>query len=242
VRVPPAPQLLQAWERGIDQPLYERAVILLAAALPESTLDDPAAWSLGKRDARLLTLRETLFGSQLVSVVDCPRCDTRLELNFTTADVRMPFAEQASLPIRVEASDGEYVIGLHAPNTFDLRLIASQPDREMLLNRCLSNVQRNSVPVPADQLPSEVIATIVRRFGEIDPQADVRLALRCFACGHEWLATYDIVSFLWLEIEAWAERMLREVHLLASAYGWSESDILAMDPRRRQRYLEMVVG
>jgi hypothetical protein len=33
---------------------------------------------------------------------------------------------------------------------------------------------------------------------------------------------------------------VREVHLLASAYGWRESDILAMTPWRRQLYLELV--
>jgi hypothetical protein len=29
------------------------------------------------------------------------------------------------------------------------------------------------------------------------------------------------------------------VHLLASAYGWSEGDILSMSPVRRQFYLEI---
>jgi hypothetical protein len=49
-----------------------------------------------------------------------------------------------------------------------------------------------------------------------------------------------VVSFFWMEVESWAYRILRQVHALASAYGWSEGDILAMSPWRRQFYLEMV--
>ena len=47
------------------------------------------------------------------------------------------------------------------------------------------------------------------------------------------------MSFLWTEIEAWAWRMLSDVHTLARAYGWGERDILALSPTRRQFYLEM---
>ena len=55
-----------------------------------------------------------------------------------------------------------------------------------------------------------------------------------------WRAVFDIVTFFWSEIEAWACRILREVHILASAYGWCERDILALTSARRQFYLEMV--
>jgi hypothetical protein len=34
--------------------------------------------------------------------------------------------------------------------------------------------------------------------------------------------------------------MVREVHRMASAYGWREADILAMSAFRRQRYLELI--
>jgi hypothetical protein len=51
---------------------------------------------------------------------------------------------------------------------------------------------------------------------------------------------FDIASYFWDEINAWANRILREVHILASRYGWSERDILALSPWRRQFYLDMV--
>jgi hypothetical protein len=32
------------------------------------------------------------------------------------------------------------------------------------------------------------------------------------------------------------------VHLLARAYGWRETDILALSARRRQSYIELIEG
>ncbi len=49
----------------------------------------------------------------------------------------------------------------------------------------------------------------------------------------------DIGRFLWREVSVAARRMLAEVHLLASAYGWAERDILALCPVRRAAYLEL---
>jgi hypothetical protein len=75
---------------------------------------------------------------------------------------------------------------------------------------------------------------------ELDPQGDVQIALNCTQCSHRWDAPLDIASFVWSEIHAWVVRLLNEVHALALAYGWRESDILAMSPWRRQAYLELI--
>ena len=39
-----------------------------------------------------------------------------------------------------------------------------------------------------------------------------------------------------------AGALLHEVHRLASAYGWSEAQILALSPARRAQYLALVEG
>jgi len=75
---------------------------------------------------------------------------------------------------------------------------------------------------------------------QADPQADVQIALCCPACEHKWQEAFDILSFLWEEIDAWVYRTLNDVHVLASAYGWSESEILAMSAWKRQAYLDLV--
>jgi hypothetical protein len=66
-----ASELLNVWERGFIQPPIYRALTLLAVAC-EASPETLAKLSIGDRDARLLTLREWTFGSQLVGLVNCP--------------------------------------------------------------------------------------------------------------------------------------------------------------------------
>ncbi len=77
---------------------------------------------------------------------------------------------------------------------------------------------------------------------EADPGAELLLELLCPACGHAWDEALDVASFFWAELDVQARRLLREVHVLARAYAWREADILALSPRRRRLYLEMVTA
>jgi len=74
----------------------------------------------------------------------------------------------------------------------------------------------------------------------LDPNADLALAVHCPDCGGASGAQLDAGILLWDEIDARARTLLAEVHALASAYGWSEGAILALDPARRASYLALV--
>lgn len=112
-----------------------------------------------------------------------------------------------------------------------------------LLDRCVidaRHITNCGESVRASELPQEVAEAVADRMAIADPQAEIELAVDCSACNHNWLAPFDIESFFWSEIDAWARQILSEVHVLASSYGWRETDILNMSARRRQFYLEMV--
>jgi hypothetical protein len=111
-----------------------------------------------------------------------------------------------------------------------------------LLDRCVLEARLEDRQVDAKELSSEVTSAIARRMGEVDPQADVQLDLNCPGCGRRWQALLDIENFFWTELNAWASKILSEVHVLASAYGWPETDILNLNPLRRQYYLDLVTG
>ncbi len=81
---------------------------------------------------------------------------------------------------------------------------------------------------------------VAARLAEADPGARIDLAVDCPGCGAAWSAPFDIVSFLWAEVDACARRLVGDVHALASAYGWTEDDVLALSPARREAYLELV--
>jgi hypothetical protein len=115
-----------------------------------------------------------------------------------------------------------------------------EANRGQLLQRCVRAARRAGLEVPVAELPIAVGTAIAPRMAEADPPADVQLALACPQCAHAWEASFDIVSYFWAEIQAWAGRLVREVHSLASAYGWGETEILALSPWRRQAYLELI--
>lgn len=242
-------ELLNVWDTGWDKSPAERALALLVAACPDETSNALAHLSVGERDSRLLTLREYTFGPQLNALTACPNCGERLELALQVSDLRpdTPGAEggrTANEPLRVKIES--YVVSFRLPDSTDLLAASKASDtdqaRQVLLDRCLVSIEHDGGAVSVDQLPPNVLQDIVERMAQADPQADVQLSLSCPTCYHQWQETFDIVAFFWAEIDAWARRMLREVHMLAQAYGWRELDILALSPRRRQYYLDLVSG
>jgi len=248
MQTPTASELLSVWERGRAQPVTTQALMLLEAASPEVQREELAKLSVGRRDARLLALREALFGSRLTALTACPQCGQQFELNMEAADIRAETDQVAPEMLTVRSAN--YVAHLRLPNTEDLVAIAECMDKptetgavRALLTRCLVELRRNGRKQklrPLQSMPQALIDVVAAEMERADPQANVQLDLQCGDCGHRWLSTFDIVMFLWIEIDHWAKQILGEVCTLASAFGWREADILAMSAYRRQLYLEML--
>lgn len=238
----PAAELLNIWDRGMPHGPFRRALDLLASAFPELDYEELAREPIGMRDLRLLALREELFGPVIAGTASCPECGELLDLNFQVNDMRVPHAGISPGELAVEMEG--YHISFRLPGTVDL---ASAPDgegiaglRAHLLGCCLREAVRDGQPVDTAEVPDAVIDNVLEMMREADPQADLQIEVRCPACSHGWELIFDIASFLWSEIDAWAWRIMREIHALARSYGWSEPEILALSPRRRRIYLAMV--
>ena len=239
------------WEWGRAQTPPQRALRMLAAVDPGASEEALAELSIGQRDAKLLALRERLFGPDLSCLATCPVCDQPVDLSFRVDDIRWAtISESSPYPAAGQEGDEElsvsmagYEVQFRLPNSRDLAAVAvdeaEAEARQHLLRRCIVFAERDGEAKTVDALPGDVLAAVVERMAEADPQSDVQLSITCPECAHVWQATFDIVSYLWAEIDAWAQRTLHEVHTLASTYAWPEVDILAMSPRRRQLYLEM---
>lgn len=259
-----AASLLAVWEKGACLPPIRRALHLLATGWPEFSPDEWAHASIGVRDERLLALREELFGSQLEATTACPKCGERIETSFTLDNIRLPSPPRTSderehetmeaarelprlgdptlPPARVKVQAGGYQVECRVPTSADLLEVTKGADggRDRLLERCVQVARRGNGTLAARELPEEVIQAITEEMVKADPQADIQIELACPACRHCWLMGFDILSYLWTEIDDWAQRVLREVHSLAIAYGWSEREVLEMSARRRQSYLDII--
>lgn len=240
-------ELVEFWEHGGSRSAARQAVALLDAVSDDEPGAPAIDLALGERDRRLMQLRCWLFGPHVSGIASCGGCGELLEVTFDLSDVMAWAGEAAERPVTVRWQD--IMLSCRAPTTADI-LAAAREDRSDirrgLLARCITISGRTGQPAPgADPLaalPASVLAEAGAALSAADPLADVRLAVTCRECGHRWDTTFDIASFLWTEISASVERLLDEVHALASAYGWSEAEVLAVGPRRRQYYLEAVAG
>lgn len=227
-----AQELLGLWERGRREAPPRRALTLLAAARRVADAEELLNVTIGARNAELLALREATFGPEVVAVAACTACGERAEIRFACGDLVERGEREPPRALEL----GDSTISFRPPTGADLLAVAAEPTaddaRRALLRRC--------VDPPEVDLSDDEAEQLARLMADADPQADVRLAIACPACGHAWAATFDADAFLWSEIEARAVATLSEVDALASAYGWSEREILALTPDRRRTYLELV--
>ncbi len=231
-------ELLDAWERGLALPPALRTLALLDAAAPGGP--PSGTLSIGLRDRRLLQLRVWAFGAELPGVAACPRCRERVEWTVDAAglvegDAIEPPPDELSVDV-----DGRQV-RFRLPNSLDLAAAAASRDvdeaRRRLVDRCVIEA---APPLDADRTSAAVADAMAARMADVDPGPAGEFVLTCPGCGHTWSVLLDIAAFFWSEIHAWARRIVKDVHTLASAYGWSEADILRMGAGRRQLYLDLI--
>jgi len=226
--------LLATWEAGLGQGPVRRALTLAAAggAEPSSVAD----LSIGRRAEFVLALRESCFGGKFPCAATCPACHEELELELTIDEVRA-----ASPVCEPRVTFEEFEVEFRLITSRDL--LAVRPElptaRRRLLERCVRGARRREQNVAVRNLPDAVLDAVAAALPTCDPQADVLLALDCAACAHEWSSPFDIAAHLWTEMDAYVRRLLHDVHALASVYGWSEDEVLAVSPARRRYYLEM---
>jgi len=234
-------ELLTMWERGEGQRPSRRALALLSGAAPDTDVDELAEVPVGRRDAALLALREQLFGKAFTGVTSCPACGAEIELAFGADEVRHDEAGESS---SVRVVEQEYEIEARLPSTADLSVIESMDDvnaaRAQLFARCIVRSTRDGESIEPSGLPDAIVDLVAARMASLDPQADAQIQARCPSCAHAWREPFDIVTFLFTELAVFARRLLADVHDLACAYGWSEREILALSPARRNAYLEML--
>jgi hypothetical protein len=222
----PAGATLDLWQAADGLPPHERA-LALAAAAGGTPVDELARLPLGQRDARLLAL---LGRRALEATAPCPACGEQAE--FSVESSALLAQEPAPVePLRV----GDAVVEWRPPDSLDVAAAAAARDpaeaERILLARCVSS-----------PLPPDARAAVAAAMADADPLAEVLVDVVCPACETRFVADLDVGAFVWAEVRARAARLLHEVDTLARAYGWTETEVLALDERRRAAYLELAAA
>jgi len=235
-------EMICVWERGDSRSPIDQALLLLEAGSGEVALSDLAKLHVAERDRRLLQLRERTFGGRMFCSVDCPFCSENLEFELETKQILQPSLPEAGETFT--GSIGELTVTFRLPNSEDLvdalEAASAEERRSRILERCLLSVRKRGEELTFNQLSLENVEKLCSLMGDSDPQTETRFGIQCLSCGKTWQVTFDVTAFFWREISVRARRALSEVHVLASAYGWNEEEILAMSAVRRDFYLQMV--
>lgn len=228
-------EYLAVWESGSALDPVRRAVAVLAAIQGESP-EQCAEVDVGSRDVLLGRLLATLTGPTAFAVSDCAGCGALLDVPVDVAAVcAFPVHEPgATLTTAVDDEPVSYRL----PTSEDLLAVADEPPpaaRRALLARCLDL----DLTGMADDDVAHIGEAVERAMDEAAPAGAIDLVVRCPACAHVAGLPLDVPTLLWAEIEMQAANVLEDVHVLATAYGWTEADVLALGPLRRAAYLAM---
>lgn len=243
--------IVQAWEEGQLQHPIDRALTLLSLSRPGVSRGDLARLPIGRRDTLLMEMRERVFGRELFLFAGCPACEEELELSLETRQLIADSPDDSRDPEPVFHREwDEWFVEFGLPNSLDLafalRRDSEQSDSaafNALVERVIRKLERNGNRIggaKVSEMPQLLLKQIEAAIAEADPNAEILLNLSCPACGESFQELFDIVAFLWDEFAAYAKELMYEVHTLARYYGWSQGDIFAMTPQRRQTYLGMI--
>ncbi|WPB55033.1 hypothetical protein [Xylophilus sp. GOD-11R] len=225
--------VLSLWEQGARLHPLDRAALLCAWARPELPATAIVDLPLGAVTEALLRLRAASFGARIRSRADCRHCGAALELNLACDELLQPSS--------LSPGTGMDGMRLRPASLRDLAAVADEADTAQAARRLAARCLQPHAGVD-EPLDDERLAACEAALDALDPNADIGFDLRCEACGARDSAQLDIGAFLWEEIDARAQSLLWEVHTLARAYGWTESEILALGAARRARYLAMAMS
>jgi hypothetical protein len=160
-------------------------------------------------------------------------------------------------PIEIDLSPAE-LIALAAEHADDFaslamdgrRIAVRRPtgaDQIVWQNRPFADEREARLAVVADLtelepavLDDSVLASVEDTLADADPLVAFRVDIVCPYCDERRTYDVDLVELVLARFRERQERLLADVHALASHYHWTETEILAVPAERRARYLALV--
>jgi hypothetical protein len=161
-----------------------------------------------------------------------------MDVSFDADDVPIERRLQtvAAYTLELGRPEGPRTIGFRLPTGGDQEaVLALEPAAavDALLDRCI--IDAGGAPLSLEDRQA-----VVAEMDRLAPQLDLELDLVCPECSHGFLVPFDISAFFFHEMGINGAQLLRETHVLALAYHWSETEILSLPRDRRRAYLGLV--
>lgn len=188
------------------------------------------------RDRMLAIVYERAFGDRIESTLTCTRCTQPVDLHFSlrqlTASLNDPCGVEGLRPLgsaRFEAVGGARFRVPTGRDELDAADFEQNEAESLLLNRC---AEGGAWPGGA--------GAFQEMLDEVAPLIDLELTASCAECGYPHTIQFDIQSYLLGALLGERSRLIREIHRVATAYGWCLDDILSLTRSERRQLVELI--
>lgn len=216
-------------------------MVRLADRIAVSATGEPVAWDeLPAADlgAIALIIRRAWLGDTIRTEGSCadPACREPMDIAFGISAYLGHYRPRPCRGVLAGRGAGWFDLAgggasFRLPTIGDLLASSGSPDPELCLRqRCVT---------PA-VVPSVVARRISRAMYALAPSLNGPVTACCPACGGEVILQFDPLTFALAELRDAVVGLYEQVHLLASAFGWPEHDILHLPRRRRARYAALI--
>ncbi len=228
--------------------LDERSVVSAGTAAAIDLLDRlaeaaPAGWravrlTAADRDRLLAAVYRRAYGQRVAGTVPCSACASPFDLEFAL-DELVAAVERAEPAPQVEAlGDGIFRTRdgarFRLPTGEDELMVAALAPAEAeraLYERCV-------LESPLSQAAAREV--IEEAMEAVAPVLDVAIDTICPECGIAQAVRFDVQSYLLRALAQEGRQLAREVHRIATAYGWSLADILGLPRGTRRTFVELI--
>jgi len=208
-------------------------VLALALISRVTSVAEPANLLVHDFEALLLHLHSQVFGDTIQADAVCS-CRRRIDITFRTSAFLRSRTPRRPRGVAPDAEPGWFTLSgdglsFRLPTVGDQIAVAAEPDQvAALIARCVR--------------PPAASARVQRAMAALAPPLSSEVAGTCPYCRARASFAFDVPSFVLKELQVQSSAICDDVHQLAHHYHWSEQHILALPPRRRRRYVEMVTA
>ncbi len=234
---------------GSNNSLPSKVTAALSAALGRvggdvPTLSRVEALCVADRQFLMRCLAVFLGMEEIWLTARCSRCGKCFDFFIKQSELPVKEAGEGFPFVSVKTSAG--LCRMRVPNGADQIAIAAIEDSEVALQtlvyRCIVDFPdaSDSEGKPEENLAKKFNADDFRRveiaIEEVAAEVATKVQAACPECEQANLIEIDPYMCL----QQGRTNLFSEIHILASTYHWSETDILSMHKSRRQRYLKLI--
>ena len=198
----------------------------IAALLDLMVLSAPAPAPAGRASSLSVTLRCEQGDCGARFDVDVP---AQAWARADDDDETLTLPREGGEPLLLRRPNGADLQALRAPGALDA-------DPASLAQALLQRLCLAGTPPVAE------LSDLAAALAQADPLVDFSVHCACPECGTQADRAIDLEGQALQALALQQRALLRQVHLLATHYGWTEVEIFAVPAVRRRRYLEAIAA